>query len=171
MSDEKLLINYKNRGMLLEKIINKTISYYSTNKVAFFIKNNLDIKFDKVIKSDKDNNILRLNTSFIKSKSTVDYYGIYKGQYITFEAKSTDENKLYFKNIKPHQHNHLKMIDEYGGKAFYIIMFKSLSRIFMIDVNNIDYDNESFISLNEVENKGQELEIIFPGIIDFLSFI
>lgn len=160
--------NYKNRGMLLENIINKTIWYYKNNDVAFFEKKDLNVKFNSV-KFEKNKKML-LN-SFISSKSTVDYYGIYKGKYVTFEAKSTNESVFYFSNIKEHQHKHLKMIKKFGGISFYIILFKKELKIFLIDVEKIKYEEEKSISIKEVENLGYEIKIIFPGIIDFLIFI
>lgn len=163
-------ISYKNRGMLLENILNRTISYYISNKIAFFTKNNLNISFQSASKN-KSNKIIQLNSSFIKSKSTVDYYGIYKGQYVTFEAKSTDEKFLPIANIKPHQHNHLKFISHLGGKAFYIIFFKKYSQIFLVNVDDIDYENKKSLSLKEAKEIGKSIEIIFPGVIDFLSLI
>lgn len=96
--------------MLLEKIINNTINYYLKNKIAFFNKKNLNIKF-KTMSEDR----YKLDLAFISSKSTVDYYGIYQGQYISFEAKSTELDVFPLSNIKEHQHQHLKLINELGG--------------------------------------------------------
>lgn len=163
-------ISYKNRGMLLENILNTTINYYNKNQIAYFAKNNLNIKFKSVESKDKDN-ILKLNSSFIKSKSTVDYYGVYKGKYVTFEAKSTDESSFSLSNIKQHQHEHLKLIKKLGGKSFYIIFFKKYSKLFLVDVEDIEFGTINTISLQEMEKISKQLEIIFPGIVDFLEFI
>ena len=162
--------NHKNRGMLLEKIINKTINYYIENKIGFFAKNHLNIQFQSVVDS-KTSKIIKLNNSFIKNKSTVDYYGIFNGKYVTFEAKSTEENFLPFANIKPHQHNHLKMISKMGGVAFYLIMFKKFMKIFLVYADDIPFDTQKSISYEEIKKIGIEIEIIFPGIIDFVSII
>ncbi|MBD5423190.1 MAG: Holliday junction resolvase RecU [Mycoplasma sp.] len=152
--------------MLLEKIINITIDYYNKNKIAYFTKNNLNIKFRNVI---NENNKLKLSSPFIHEKSTVDYYGIYEGKYITFEAKSTSENSFPFSNIKLHQHEHLQLIKNMGGYAFYIIFFKNKSKLFKVDVDCIDYKNKKSISFEEICEIGTNLEIIFPGIVDFLD--
>lgn len=159
---------HKNRGMLLEQLLNKTIEYYNKNNIAFFAKKNLDIKFSKVFVDNKNK---KLESSFISKKSTVDYYGVYKGQYITFEAKSTQENVFHFSNIKKHQHNHLKQIHFLGGKAFYIIFFKKHSKIFLINVDKLDYENLKSISIEIACQRGKLIDIDFPGIIDFLKFI
>ena len=162
--------SHKNRGMLLEKIINNSINYYVNNKIAFFSKNHLNIKFNSVL-DDKQNKIIKLNNSFIKSKSTVDYYGVYKGKYITFEAKSTEEDLLPLSNIKPHQHKHLLFIESLGGYAFYIFYFKHSSKIYMIKASDIDFENKKSISLDEAKTIGNKLDIVFPGVIDFLNLI
>ena len=159
---------YNHRGMLLEKIINNTINYYLKNKIAFFNKKNLNIKF-KTISEDR----YKLDLAFISSKSTVDYYGVYQGQYISFEAKSTELDVFPLSNIKEHQHQHLKLINELGGWTFYLIFFKKYNRIFLIDIDKIEnnHHNKKSISLKEMELISNEIEITFPGIIDFLSFI
>lgn len=163
-------LNHKNRGMLLENLINNTINYYKQNKIAFFQKNNLNIKF-KNTEQEKEKSLVRLNQSFIKSKSTVDYCGVYKGRYITFEAKSTEEKTFPFSNIKLHQHEHLKMIHSLGGIAFYIIFFKQYQKIYIINIDNINYKNKKSLSFNEANQNGKEIEINFPGIIDFLALL
>lgn len=153
--------SFKNRGMLLEDIINKSINFYLSNKIAYFNKQTLNIKFD-----DINNN--KIQNGYIKSKSTVDYYGVYKGKYITFEAKSTELDFLPLSNIKKHQHEHLLLISNLNGWAFYLIYFKRMNKFFLINANKIDYENKKAISYEEIASNGIELELIFPGIIDFL---
>lgn len=165
---KNIFVTYKNRGMLLEQLLNNTIEHYNKNNIAFFAKKNLDIKFSRVFINNKTK---KLDSSFISKKSTVDYYGIYKGQYIAFEAKSTQENVFYFSNIKKHQHDHLNQINLLGGKAFYILFFKKYSKIFLINVNELGYENSKSISIEMAFEKGKLLDIDFPGIIDFLKFI
>lgn len=160
---------YNNRGMLLEKIINNTINHYSKNRIAFFNKKTLNIKF-KAVKHQ--NAQAQIDAGYIASKSTVDYYGLYQGHYISFEAKSTELDHLPWSNIQLHQHQHLKLIKEFGGWAFYLLLFKKYNRIFLIDVDLFDLqdNNKKSISLKEIENNALELELIFPGIIDFLAY-
>ena len=156
-----LSFSHKNRGMLLEKIINQTINYYNKNGFALFMKKNLDIVINS--KNQQD--------SFIRKKSTVDYYGIYKGFYIAFEAKSTELNHFPLSNIKIHQHQHLKRIKFLGGKAFYIIYFKLTNKFFMVDVETMEIKNKKSITLEEMMLLGNNLNITFPGIIDFLEYL
>lgn len=169
---EKPLI-FKNRGMLLEQIINQTIYYYNKNKIAYFNKKNLDIKFSEINRETTNINSKKtiLKNSYISKKSTVDYYGIYKGQYISFEAKSSNKKSIPMLNIKEHQHKHLLEIKNYGGISFYIFFFKNESKLFLVDVSKIDFYNKKIITIDELKIFGKELEIIFPGIVDFLKYI
>lgn len=161
----KKYISYKNRGMLLEELINKTINFYNQNEIGYFAKNHLNIKFQK-------ENLNNISSAFIKNKSTVDYYGIYKGKYITFEAKSTDKNYLSFANIKKHQHDHLQLISKLGGISFYLIFFKNHSLLFKVNIDQINLNNKKKnISINDLEKVAIKLDIIFPGIINFLDSI
>lgn len=159
-------VSYKNRGMLLENIINKSINHYNKSRIAFFAKNHLNIKFKK---QENNTYFAQLNLAFIKGKSTVDYYGVFKGQYISFEAKSIEKDSFSFSNIRNHQHQHLKLIKELGGQAFYIIFFKTKSKIFKLDVDMVDLENKKSLSYLEIKQKGKLLDIYFPGIIDFLD--
>lgn len=134
--------------------------------IAYFCKKNLDIKIKQINK--KDNKLY--TQGIVAQKSTVDYYGVYKGRYISFEAKSTNTDKLPIANIKQHQHNHLLLIKKLGGLAFYIIYFKNHNKIFMIDVDKMDIKKAS-LTINEAFVIGQEISICFPGIIDFLEFL
>lgn len=162
------LKTYNHRGMLLEKIINNTISYYLKNKIAYFNKKSLNIKFKDV---DHKNEQHKLNMAFIASKSTVDYYGLYQGQYISFEAKSTELDTFPLANIKEHQHQHLKLINQFGGWTFYLIFFKKFHRFFLLETTKVEQINKKSISINEMERIAIEMELVFPGIIDFLSCI
>ena len=65
-----------------------------------------------------------------------------------------------------------ELIKEFGGWAFYLLLFKKYNRIFLVDVDLFDLQesNKKSISLKEIENNALELELIFPGIIDFLAY-
>ncbi|UWD34095.1 Holliday junction resolvase RecU [Mesomycoplasma molare] len=153
----------KNRGMILEQIINKTIKFYLENNVAIFHKKNLDISFKKVHNNNE------LENAIIAKKSTVDYYGVFKGNFISFEAKSTNENFLPKSNIKKHQLDYLRKIKNHGGISFFIILFKHLERFFIISIDKLNLKES--LNLTFFEKNGIELELMYPGIIDFVSVI
>ena len=160
----------KNRGMFLEEIINRTIDFYKKNDIAIFHKKNLDIKFLKI---EEINRRKIIKNGFIEKKSTADYYGIYKGKYISFEAKSTNLNSLPISNIKDHQLNYLYKILKHKGIAFILIFFAKFNRVFILFIDSLQYleINKKSISLEFVIMHGVETCITYPGIIDFIEFL
>ncbi|WP_027332769.1 Holliday junction resolvase RecU [Mycoplasmopsis gallinarum] len=155
----------KNRGMLLETIINNTIQYYWTNNLAYIEKKNLNIKFKNVSK-DKT-----ITDGYIANKSTVDYIGCLKGKFIAFEAKSTYQKYLPANNLKLHQKNYLKQIEQNGGISFLIVFFHFTNEFYLLPTFKIMTKWETNISIEEIKKIGFKLELTFPGIIDFLPYI
>ncbi|MGL5591935.1 MAG: Holliday junction resolvase RecU [Metamycoplasmataceae bacterium] len=153
-----------NRGMLLETIINKTVEYYNKNNIALIHKKTLDIKFSAI------DEMRRVKNGVVVSKSTVDYYGIYKGSFIAFEAKSSNTNVIPKNNFKEHQHDYLLKIKKYNGNAFYIFLFKQTNEVFLAEIGLINYRKKT-ITLEYLRNKAISLEIIYPGIIDFVKYL
>lgn len=159
------MVSHKNRGMLLESVINKTIQSYYEKKSALIHKKNLDIKFKSVDALNKAKN------AYISKKSTVDYYGVYQGMFLAFEAKSSETNLIPKASFKQHQQKYLLDVIEHKGKAFYILFFKKASKIFIISAIKINFLKSNSISLEYVADNGFELDIIYPGWIDFLEYI
>ncbi|KKB26665.1 RecU Holliday junction resolvase [Mycoplasmopsis meleagridis] len=155
----------KNRGMLLETIINKTIDYYERNKIAYIEKKMLPVKFKKVNEKGE------LSEARIYNKSTVDYIGCFKGNFVAFEAKSTNEKYLPKNNIKKHQVKYLEKINNNGGISFLIIFFSIFDEFYFVKYENIrDFLNKK-ISYEIIKKQGINLELSFPGIIDFIPCI
>ncbi|MGL5308930.1 MAG: Holliday junction resolvase RecU [Metamycoplasmataceae bacterium] len=157
-------MNNNNRGMLLETIINKTIRYYEEKSIALIHKKTLDIKFSSIDEKR------RVKNGVVISKSTVDYYGIYKGSFIAFEAKSSSINVISKSNFKNHQHDYLLKIKKHNGMAFYIFLFKRTNEFFIIDISLVNYRKKT-ITLEYIRSKGIALELIYPGIIDFIKYL
>ncbi|WP_434337009.1 Holliday junction resolvase RecU [Mesomycoplasma conjunctivae] len=157
-------MNHKNRGMILETIINNTIDFYNRNGVAIFHKKNLDISFKKIGKD------LSVKKGMVLKKSTVDYYGIYNGIFVAFEAKSTNENLLNIKQIPDHQIQYLEQIKKHKGCAFFIIFFKKYEQFFILDISKFDKTEKS-ISVDFLKKNGIEVILTYPGIIDFVEHI
>ena len=161
-------MNYKNRGMFLESIINKTIKIYKNNEIALFNKISLDIGF-KSIKKDKKE--LIVNKAYIKNKSTIDYIGIYEGVFVAFEAKSTEKDYLSFSNIKEHQDQYLKTIIKYGGIAFYIVCFKELNEFYIIEPKYIDMEKNKKIKREFCLKHCFSLDLEYPGILNITCYL
>ncbi|WP_406617462.1 Holliday junction resolvase RecU [Mycoplasmopsis adleri] len=155
--------------MLLEEIINHTILYYYENEIAYIEKKGLPIKFQG---TNFQNNKLFLEKAFIYKKSTVDYTGCFKGKFIAFEAKTTNENHLPRSNIPEHQINYLKLISKNGGEAFFIIFFNLYNEFYLVKYDQIkDYIHKQSITYEEIKKIGELLPLAFPGIIDFLTIL
>ena len=161
-------MNYKNRGMMLESIINKTINFYAGSGIALFHKKDLSISFSKIVEQDGK---LKINNGRVNKKSTADYYGVYKGNFIAFEAKSTNLNSLPIANIKEHQLNYLYRVIEHKGKAFFIVCFQRYDEYYIIHPDVIANLKRKSLSIDEARNIGIRLELIYPGILDFIEMI
>lgn len=158
----------KNRGMLLESLINKTISFYKENDIGIFHKKEIPIKFSSV---NKNGNQLKVNNAFILQKSTTDYYGLSNGSFYAFEAKSTNDNVLPFKNIKKHQIQYLLEVNKHGGRGFFIIAFATHNKFFIIWPEELMEIERKSLTLDQAEQIGIEITLMYPGILDFIKCI
>lgn len=158
----------KNRGMLLESIINKTIVMYRKNDIAIFHKKPIPITFKSL---KKDGNKLKVTEGWVGSKSTIDYYGVYDGMYIAFEAKSTNSDTLPMANIKIHQSNYISEVNAHGGFAFYIVGFKSYDEYFLVTEDVINNLDRKSLTIYKAREKCHQLELVYPGILDFVEVI
>ena len=159
-------MNHKNRGMMLESIINKTIEIYRTHDLAIFHKRPLSINFSGV-----ENGKLKIKDGWIKSKSTADYYGIYKGVFIAFEAKSTNLKSLPLTNIKDHQIEYLKDINRHMGYGFLIVGFNLFNEYFLIPLEAIEKIEKKSLSIEIARQEGYLLDFVYPGMVDFLPIL
>lgn len=139
-------IHYDNRGMSLESDINLTNRYYIDNNIAFIYKKPTPIQITKV--DFKNKNKVIIKEAFFKEPSTTDYNGLYKGKYIDFEAKETN-NKTAFpiSNIHEHQIKHIKNIHYNKGIAFLIVRFNSINTTFLLTAEHF---------LNFIENSNRK---------------
>ena len=169
----KEIINYGNRGMGLEDDINVTNKYYVDNNIAFIYKKPTPIQVTKI---DYSNKGMMIKEAFFKEPSTTDYNGLYKGMYIDFEAKETN-NKTSFPlaNIHPHQINHIRNIINNGGIGFLIVRFNKLYKDFLLlgkdFIDYIDNNDRKSIPLEYFEEKGYILENSYMPRIDYLKII
>ena len=153
---KKSFINYGNRGMNLENLINVTNEYYLNNDIALIFKKPTPIGIAKVSYNSFCKSIEK---AYFKEQSTLDYNGLYKGKYIEFDAKETlNKTSFPLSNIHPHQLKHIRNVINHKGICFLIIKMNNLyylllgeSLIYFIDHNerkSIPYD---FIKTNAIE--------------------
>src|SRR5699024_251304 len=77
---------------------------------------------------DITNNII---TGIIQSNHFCDYIGILSKHYIEFDAKETEKDYFDLANIKKHQDEKLRIIDNLGGIAFIIVYFHKYDQFFL----------------------------------------
>ena len=170
---EKDYITYGNRGMDLEEDINVTNKYYVDNKIAFIYKKPTPIQVTKI---DYNSRGIVIKEAFFKEPSTTDYNGLYKGNYIDFEAKETKNTTSFpLANIHKHQILHIKNIIDNGGIGFLIVRFTKLNKDFiLLGKDLISYlkdNNRKSIPIEYFEEKGYIVENGYMPRIDYLKII
>lgn len=125
-------LSHSNRGMTLEEDLNVTNEFYLSRNMAIIHKKPIPIQIVNVDYPRRS--AAKITEAYYKKASTTDYNGVYKGHYIDFEAKET-QNKTSFplKNFHEHQLTHMKACTEHGGICFVIIRFSTLNRVFLVD--------------------------------------
>ena len=128
--EHRTLLSAANRGMSLEEDINLSNEYYRDNGIALIHKRPTPINIVKVDYSKG----ARITDAYFEKQSTTDYNGVYKGNYIDFEAKNTKSTTAFpLSNVSEHQIVHLKNVLMHGGIAFFIISFQMKNEIYLLD--------------------------------------
>lgn len=169
VNDNNEIINYKNRGMTLEKEINDSNDYYLENSIALIYKKATPINIVKC----QNNKIIE---AYFESKSTTDYNGLYKGKYLDFEAKSTNSKTSFpLKNIKDNQVLHAKRVILHGGISFFIIEFALLNKYFILPSKSlfefIKNNSTSSIPLSYFLKNAYEIKRGFMPPLDYLNVL
>lgn len=81
----------------------------------------------------------QISKGFFAEKSTVDYDGVYKGNSVVFEAKSTSEGRFPLKLLKEHQLEYLINAEKHGAVAFVLIEFSKVRKYFYCPVAFINH--------------------------------
>jgi recombination protein U len=112
--------NHANKGMALEKLIEKACEQYEANGIANIKK--VSTPWTVIRKGP------RIVNAFPSGPSTVDFMGDVKGRSICFEAKKT-ENKTSFplSNFEDHQ---IEFMRNWKGIKFVIIEFTAKNKVF-----------------------------------------
>ena len=164
-------VDYGNRGMDLENLINISSDNYIDNEKAIIYKKPTPIQ---IVKYDYEKN--RIVDAFYKTQSTLDYNGIYKGRYIDFEAKETNNLQCFpLENIHKHQIKHLENITKENGIGFIIVRFVKLNKTFLLyakDLLNFINSNErKSIPLAYFEKYGYLIKESYLPRLDYLEII
>jgi len=173
---EKLKQSTTNRGMKFEQMINETNEYYKEHDIALIYKKPIPIQIVKVDYPSRSGAVIK--EAYYKVPSTTDYNGLYKGRYIDFEAKET-QNKTSFplSNIHPHQIEHLKQVETHGGISFILIYVKVQDTIYLLETTHlISYHNRSekgrkSISFVELQEKAHVIPEGFAPRVPYLKIV
>ena len=163
-------INYKNRGMDLENLINDACKYYLEHDLAIIYKKPTPIG---VVDVDYKNGAV-IHKAYFKEPSTLDYNGIYKGKYIEFDAKEcASKTSFPLSNIHLHQIKHIEHILKHGGIAFLIISMNSNYYLFKGDdlLHFVKDNKRKSIPYSFIQEKGYPLKFNYNIGIDYLKGI
>jgi recombination protein U len=166
----------KTHGMLFEEAINQTNEYYRNKDLAHIYKKPTPVQVVKV--SYPTRTKAKIVEAYYRKPSTTDYNGIYKGKYIDFEAKETNNLTFSFTHIFSHQLKHLEAVKKHGGLAFVIIFYKKVDKVVIIDIEkfmelyNIGLKGgKKSISYEDALTVGIEVERKFAPPIDYLAAV
>ena len=163
-------INYANRGMDLENLINEANDYYLKENQAIIYKKPTPVNIKKVTYKGKTEYI----EGILKQKSTLDYVGVYKGKYLDFDAKSTKSKTSFaLSNIHNHQLKHIERIIDNGGISFLIIEINS--QFFILDgkilLEFIHSNSRKSIPYEFIKAYGIEIKLNYNPTLDYLKEI
>ncbi|MCM1053822.1 MAG: Holliday junction resolvase RecU [Ruminococcus sp.] len=157
------VVNYKNRGMDLESIINDSCKYYLDNDIAIIYKKPTPIG---VVDVDYKNGAT-INKAYFKEPSTLDYNGIYKGKYVEFDAKECRNTTSFpLNNIHSHQIKHIERIITHGGICFLIISMNSNYYLFKGEdlLEFIKNETRKSLPFSLIDSKGYKLIYNYNGL-------
>lgn len=164
--------NFANRGMDFEKAINSSCAFYDDAKRAIITKRPTPIH---IVKVDYSNHS-RIVDAYFEKQSTADYNGVYRGRYIDFECKETNStSSLSFHNIQTHQISHLKKVLMHGGISFFLIYFKKLDEVYLIDasiiIDRFLNSTRKSITLIDIKENGYLVNQGYIPRIEFLDVV
>ena len=169
------MINFANRGMSFEKMINESNSYYLSRGRAVIHKKPPPIQIVKVDYPHRSR--AKIVEAYFRQASTTDYSGVYKGHYIDFEAKETRQKKsMPMKNFHSHQIEHMEAVLEQKGICFVLLHFSSLRETYLlpasylIEFYKIDKGGRS-MPLTYIQEHGYPIEMQQLPSIPYLEII
>lgn len=169
--EQKTFINYGNRGMDLESLINETNEYYLNNDIALIFKKPTPIGIAKVSYNDFGK---KIEKAYFKEQSTLDYNGLYKGKYIEFDAKET-KNKTSFpiSNVHPHQIKHIRNIIKHQGISFLIIKMNNSYYLLLgeLFIEFIDNNDRKSIPFDYIKKNAYEIKEKYNPSLDYLAIL
>ncbi len=167
----KKVISHSNRGMALEDLINQSNDFYLQEDIAVIYKKPTPIT---IVDASFDSHGRVITKADFKEPSTLDYNGLYKGRYIDFDAKST-QNKTSFplSNLHEHQYKHMINVINHGGISFLIISMNG--NYYYLDgkdiINFISNNERKSIPFSFIEEKGYIIDKKIRPRLDYIKII
>lgn len=165
----KSVINYSNRGMSLEDLINDANDYYIEEDKAVIYKKPTPIGL-----VDVNYKLNQINKAYFKDKSTFDYNGVYKEKYVDFEAKESHSKTSFpLANIHVHQFTHLRRVLKHGAISFLIISINDKYYVLKGEdlLNFIENETRKSIPIKFIEEKCYEIKLGLRPALDYLKVI
>lgn len=169
--------SFSNRGMTLEDDLNQTNEYYREQKIAVIHKKPTPVQIVQVDYPNRSAAVIK--EAYFKLASTTDYNGVYKGMYIDFEAKETQNPTSFpLKNFHQHQIDHMKDVIHQGGICFVILRFTRFEQVFFLEAQHLltfwermTNGGRKSITKEEIEELGHYIPLGFQPRIDYIRII
>ncbi len=169
--------SFSNRGMTLEEDLNHTNEFYLNRNIAVIHKKPTPIQIVQVDYPKRSAAVIK--EAYFKQASTTDYNGIYKGRYIDFEAKETQNPTSFpLKNFHAHQIRHMDAVLKQNGICFVILRFTSSDQVFFLEASDLlhfwdrmDNGGRKSITKAEIEQKAHFIPLGFQPRIDYIKII
>ena len=130
------LTTFGDRGMSLEREVNKSNSYYLAKGIAVVHKKPTPINIVDVDYPKRSAAVIK--EAYFSHASTTDYNGVYKGYYIDFDAKETKSKTSFpLRNFHKHQVEHMRSCVQQGGICFALIKFVKTNEIFVFKATDL----------------------------------
>lgn len=170
-------ISYSNRGMTLEDDLNVTNQFYLQNGIAVIHKKPTPVQIVHVDYKSRSTAVIK--EAYFKQPSTTDYNGVYKGKYIDFEAKETNNTTSFpLQNFHDHQIDHMKKVISQDGISFVILRFAKTEEVFLLEsVDLFSFwdrmlaGGRKSIKKEEIESSGYRIPIGLHPRIDYIQTV
>lgn len=169
--------SFSNRGMTLEEDLNESNEYYRNIKMAVIHKKPTPVQIVQVDYPNRSAAVIK--EAYFKLASTTDYNGVYKGKYIDFEAKETqNETSFPLKNFHHHQIDHMRECLAQGGICFVILRFTRFDQVYLLEAKHLltfwarmTNGGRKSITKQEIEQFGHYIPLGFQPRIDYIRII
>jgi len=169
--------SFSNRGMTLEEDLNETNEYYRNRGIAVVHKKPTPIQIVQVDYPKRSAAVIK--EAYFKLASTTDFNGVYKGRYIDFEAKETQNPTSFpLKNFHQHQIDHMQEIISQDGISFVILRFTKFDQVYLLEGTHLlsywermQSGGRKSITKEEIEKMGHTIPLGFQPRIDYIRII